>query len=180
MEKLSLDPIDQERIFNMLNVAFILLFLLASVSIYALIVSKKNYLILFLLTPIVLSSSVFTAYSIFALQGTPINGVPKHDVSVLWVEMSKPDIFFVVRTEDPDDEDRDPKYYRIDYTEENKKTMKKLQEEAKGRQGQGVPGKFEKGNAGTKDSWLFVPMESFEQPAKPIIKTDRERRPNGF
>jgi len=162
----------------MLNIAFILLFLLATVSIYALIVSKKNYLILFILTPLILSSSVFTAYSIFALQGTPIDGVPNHDVKVLWVEMSKPDIFFVARTEDPDDEDRDPKFYRIDYTDENKKTMKKLQEEAAANQGLGVVGKFKKGNSGTKDSWLFVPMESIPQPVKPIA--EMPRRVGGF
>jgi hypothetical protein len=150
----------------MLYIAAGLLFLLASVSIYALIVSKKNYTLLFFLTPLILSSSIYTAYTVFALQGTPINGIPKHEIEILWVEMSKPDIFFTARNIDPENDDPQPRYYRVEYNDKNKNEMGKIQKKTK--VGISVKGKLQEGNGGeTKGEVEFVPMQSTAQPLKP-------------
>ena len=106
----------------MIYVASILLFLLAVVSVYALIQSKKNYLIMFILIPTILCSSIYTGYSIYVLQGTPIYDLPKGKVELVWAEMQKPDIVFLVRHED----EKIPKYYRIPYTKENARLMNRL------------------------------------------------------
>ena len=149
----------------MLYIAAGLLFLLASVSIYALIISKKNYILLFFLTPLILSSSIYTAYTVFALQGTPINGIPKHEIEILWVEMSKPDIFFTARNIDPENDDTQPKYYRVEYNDKNKNEMGKIQQKTKA--GMTVKGKLDEGNGGQTGSVVFVPMQSTKQPLKP-------------
>jgi len=108
----------------MIYVASILLFLLAVVSVYALIKSKGNTLVLFFLIPIILSSSLYTGYSIYVLQGTPIHSLPEGKVELIWAEMQKPDIVFLVRHEDS----TIPKYYRIPYTKENAKLLSNLNE----------------------------------------------------
>ena len=78
----------------MIYVASILLFLLAVVSVYALIKSKENALVLFFLIPIILASSIYTGYSIYVLQGTPINNLPEGKVELIWAEIQKPNIVF--------------------------------------------------------------------------------------
>ena len=83
----------------MIYIASILLFLLAVISVYALIKSKSNLVALFFLIPIILSSSIYTGYSIYVLQGTPINGLPEGKVELIWAEMQKPNIVFLVRHE---------------------------------------------------------------------------------
>jgi len=103
----------------MIYVASVLLFLLAVVSIYALIKSRSNLILLFFLIPIILSSSIYTGYSIYVLQGTPINNLPEGKVELIWAEMQKPDIIFLVRHED----ETIPKYYRIPYTKNNAKLL---------------------------------------------------------
>ena len=79
----------------MIYVASILLFLLAVVSVYALIKSKGNMIALFFLIPVILSSSIYTGYSIYVLQGTPIYSLPEGKVELVWAEMQKPNIVFL-------------------------------------------------------------------------------------
>lgn len=110
----------------MIYIASVLLFLLAVVSVYALIKSKSNLMLLFFLIPIILSSSIYTGYSIYVLQGTPIGGLPEGKVEVVWAEMQKPNIVFLVRHEN----DTIPKYYRIPYTKENAKLLSSLHRNA--------------------------------------------------
>lgn len=78
----------------MIYLATILLFMLAVVAIYAIIQTGKNNVITFFLIPLVLVSSIFTGYSIYVLQGTPVNTLPKGEVTVLWAEVQKPNIYF--------------------------------------------------------------------------------------
>lgn len=110
----------------MIYVASILLFLLAVVSVYALIKSKGNMIALFFLIPVILSSSLYTGYSIYVLQGTPIYSLPEGKVELVWAEMQKPDIVFLVRHE----ESPIPKYHRIPYTKENAKLLSALNQMA--------------------------------------------------
>lgn len=100
----------------MVYTAAILLFILAAASVYALIVSKTNYLILFILTPLLLISSIYSAYTLYSLQGTPINGIPKGEVEIVWIELANPDILFLARSAETGGT---PFYYRIPYTQEN-------------------------------------------------------------
>ena len=106
----------------MIYVASVLLFLLAVVSVYALIRSRSNLFLLFFLIPIILSSSIYTGYSIYVLQGTPIHSLPQGKVELIWAEMQKPDIVFLVRHED----ELIPKYYRVPYTKQNAKLLSGL------------------------------------------------------
>ena len=140
--------------------AFLLIFLTAVVAIYALIQSRKNYVLLFLLTPFILISSVFSGSVIYSLQGTPISGIPDYEVEVLWVEMAKPDIFFMVRNLEAGGA---PKYYRIDYNDPNKKKMSEMQEAME--QGKPVEGKFKIVNGG--DSKSDVEVIDFNLPEVP-------------
>ena len=61
----------------MIYIATLLLFCLAVLTVYAIIQTNKNRILVFLLIPLVLVSSLYTGYSIYALQGTPINTLPK-------------------------------------------------------------------------------------------------------
>ena len=129
----------------MIYIASILLFLLAVISVYALIKSKSNLVALFFLIPIILSSSIYTGYSIYVLQGTPINGLPEGKVELIWAEMQKPDIVFLVRHENTPT----PKYYRIPYTKENAKLLSGLNQQAS--QGRPQEGEFKpKETSGTR------------------------------
>ena len=110
----------------MIYIATLLLFSLAVLTIYAIIQSGKNNVLTFFLIPLVLISSLYTGYSIYALQGTPIDSLPKGEVEVLWAEVQKPNIYFLVRHVD----DPKPAFYRMDYTKENAKKMQDLSEKA--------------------------------------------------
>jgi hypothetical protein len=107
----------------MIYTSIILFFLMAVVSIYALIQTRKNYILLFILIPFILVSTIFAGYSIFALQGTPKRSVPSGEIEIVFVEVAKPDIVFLARI----DGEGLPLYFRIPYTDENKKLMGKLQ-----------------------------------------------------
>jgi hypothetical protein len=126
----------------MIYVASILLFLLAVVSVYALIKSKENAIVLFFLIPIILASSIYTGYSIYVLQGTPIHSLPQGKVELIWAEIQKPNIVFLVRHEDTSI----PKYYRLPYTKENAKLLGNLSEQAE--KGSPQTGEFKPPNKG--------------------------------
>lgn len=126
----------------MLYIAVILLFVLATVSLYALIKSKHNSIIMMLLIPSLLASTLYSGWAIFALQGTPRKGLPDGEVEVLWVDVMKPYIHFTVR----EPEEITPTYWVIPYTKENAKKMQQVGEQAEGMQqmGQALKGKFSK------------------------------------
>ena len=101
---------------NLIYISIGLLMALAILCVYAMIQLGRNNTLTFLLIPLVLISAIFTGYSIFALQGTPIPGIPKGQVEVIWAEVQKPSIFFLVRV--PGNSTR-PIYHSIPYTEDN-------------------------------------------------------------
>jgi len=106
----------------MIYTSIILFFLMAAVAIYALIQTRKNYILLFILIPFILASAIFAGYSIFVLQGTPRNGVPSGEIEMVFVEMAKPDIVFLARING----EGIPVYYRIPYTKENRDMMNQI------------------------------------------------------
>jgi len=113
----------------MIITAVVLFFLIGVVAIYALIQTGKNYAIQVVLIPIILVGTLYAGYAIYVLQGTPRVGIPKNNIELVFVEMQKPWIVFLAR-DMPEVEgekvDPIPKYYRIAYNEENKKTMNEL------------------------------------------------------
>lgn len=122
----------------MINIyaGIMLLFGLAILTVYALIQLGKNNTLTFFLIPIALISSIFSGWTMLALQGTPINGIPDGEVEVIWVEIQKPHIYFNVR---PDGE-TEPVYHVIPYTKDNAKKMQSLAEAAE--QGRPEKGEF--------------------------------------
>ena len=127
----------------MIFMAIVLFFLIGVVAIYALIQTGKNYAIQLLLIPLLLVGTIFAAYSIYILQGTPKNGIPDGEVEIVFVEMQKPWIIFLSRTKG-EDENPIPTYYRIPYNDENKKTMNKIMQEMES--GRQVEGEFKERN----------------------------------
>ena len=107
---------------NMIYGSIGLLFALAVLTVYALIQLGKNNVLTFFLIPLALVASIYTSYTLFALQGTPINSLPEGNVEVVWVEVQKPEIFFTVRHFG----ESEPTYYTIPYTDKNAKEMDRL------------------------------------------------------
>ena len=122
-----------------------LLFALAVLTVYALIQLGRNNVLTFFLIPLALVASIYTSYTLFALQGTPINSLPEGNVEVVWVEVQKPEIFFTVRHFGK----TEPTYYVIPYTTANAKEMDRLLKAMM--KGQRVEGQFQKGEPDTGD-----------------------------
>lgn len=120
----------------MIFTAIILLFMLGVSSIYALIQTGKNYALLVIIIPLLLVSTIFAGYSIYALQGSPKPGVPAGEVEIVWVEIQKPVIVFTVRTEG----DTIPVYHIIPYNDENNQMMQDMKKRSK--EGKEVRGTF--------------------------------------
>ncbi len=133
-----------------------LIFITSVITLYALILHRKNLIILIFLIPMLLTSTVYTGYSIYALQGTPINGIPVgKSVEILWVEPAKPWIRLMLRVE----ENAQPTYYKMAYTKKNMDELNKAAAKAS-KSGEGkVEGKFElKGAGGEEQGGEFVFM----------------------
>jgi len=130
---------------NMIYGSIGLLFALAVLTVYALIQLGKNNVLTFFLIPLALVASIYTSYTLFALQGTPINSLPEGNVEVVWVEVQKPEIFFTVRHLG----ETEPTYYVIPYTTANAKEMDRLLKAMM--KGQRMEGEFKKGEPDTGD-----------------------------
>jgi hypothetical protein len=126
------------------------LFSLIIVCLYALIQSKANKLYTFTIIPLALIIASMTWQGIKLLQGMPVYGLPMEtQVQVMFVHDSKPWIYVLLNSENG------PKFYKIDWTEENKKKMKDLQKKIGSSSGDG---KFKEGNPGESKSFFFTPM----------------------
>jgi len=126
------------------------LFTLILVCLYALIQSKANKLYTFIIIPLALIIASMTWQGIKLLQGMPVYGLPmQQQVQVMFVHDSKPWIYVLLNSENG------PKFYKIDWTEENKKKMKDLQKKIGSSSGDG---EFKEGNPGESNSFFFTPM----------------------
>jgi hypothetical protein len=142
------------------------LFTLIIVCLYALIQSRANKLYTFIIIPLALLIASMTWQGIKALQGMPIHGLPMDQkIQVMFVNDNKPWIYVLLNSEDG------PKFYKIEWTEENKKKMKELQQKIGTSYGEG---KFKEGNPGESDSFFFTPMDNMSEPeAKDPNEEDR-------
>lgn len=150
---------------NLIYGAIGLLFGLAVLTVYALIQLGRRNIMTFFLIPIALVASLYAGYTMFALQGTPINKLPEGEVEVLWVEVQKPQIFFTIRYLGT----TQPVYFKIPYTEDNAKKMNELGERARG-DGK-VEGEFKEAEDGEADlsrgyEIQFDEIERFPLPTK--------------
>ena len=126
------------------------LFTLILVCLYALIQSKANKLYTFTIIPLALIIASMTWQGIKLLQGMPVYGLPMEtQVQVMFVHDSKPWIYVLLNSENG------PKFYKIDWNEENKKKMKDLQKKIGSSSGDG---EFKEGNPGESNSFFFTPM----------------------
>ena len=126
------------------------LFTLILVCLYALIQSKANKLYTFTIIPLALIIASMTWQGIKLLQGMPVYGLPmEKQVQVMFVHDSKPWIYVLLNSENG------PKFYKIDWNEENKKKMKDLQKKIGSSSGDG---EFKEGNPGESNSFFFTPM----------------------
>jgi hypothetical protein len=169
----------------MVYLATILIFITSVITLYALILSRKNTLMLLVLIPALLTSGIYTGYSIYALQGTPIStGLPKDTlVEIVWMEAAKPDIRLLLRLEG----NEAPTYYVIDYTEKNMEELNKAIAQAAAQGKDGVEGEFKENNGGEESGgeFFFVQKPKSLGPQK-LSKQDNNsgyysepRRPNG-
>lgn len=136
----------------MVTMATSLLFVTSVIALYALILSRKNRIVLLFLIPALLVASVYTGYSIYVLQGTPKAGIPEDtQVEIVWMEVAKPDIRLLLRVEG----DTEPTYYRIPYSEENVKELEKAMQQAKALGKEGPDGVFKKNTGGEENGGEF-------------------------
>lgn len=169
----------------MVYLATTLIFITSVITLYALILNRKNPLILMVLIPALLTSGIYTGYSIYVLQGTPISiGLPTDtQVEIVWMEPAKPVIRLLLRLED----DEAPTYYSIDYTEKNMQELNKAIAQAAAMGKEGVDGEFKPNNGGeeTGGEFFFVqkpksfgPLKKQDQDKTPGYYSE-PRRPNG-
>lgn len=133
-----------------------LIFITSVITLYALILHRKNLILLIFLIPMLLTSTVYTGYSIYALQGTPIVGIPVgKSVEIVWVEPAKPWIRLMLRVEDQPQ----PIYYKMAYTKKNMDELNKAAAKAS-KSGEGkIEGKFQlKAAGGEEQGGEFVFM----------------------
>lgn len=147
-----------------IELASILIFLLTAMSLYALVVSRKNFVIMTLLIPLALCASLYTGYTIYALQGTPIDrGLPEEKIEIVFVEPAKPWIYLLLRVDGAEE----AVYYKIAYTEDNVKAIQEALEAQESGQSQNQQGKFKPKNNSDSNSMDYVFIANPDAPLPP-------------
>lgn len=144
------------------------IFILAVLSLFVLIKTWKNKALLFLIMPFIIMAGSIAGYSVNALHGTAIMGLPEgDDVSVLSISIGKPLIHVVIE----DNETKKVKLYAIPYTSDNAKKMARMQAEL--RKGKSKRGKFKMKNNENSDpnDIIFTPHRGERLPPKDLPST---------
>jgi hypothetical protein len=133
------------------------LFVVALTSVYALIQSRTNRILTFVLIPLVLTISVFSWQVVKMLEGTPIMGLPPQDqeTRVLYIHNEKPLILFLVA--EKSEEYKVPRYYAIPWTEKAAEEAERMKAQAK--RGRPVDGKFTPKSYNDEQSFEFSNIE---------------------
>lgn len=159
----------------MVYTAATLIFVTSVITLYALILSRKNPIMLLVLIPMLLTSSAYTGYSIYALQGTPITGIPAgKNVEIVWIEPAKPWIRLMIRVEN----ESQPLYYRVEYTDENMAEINRAMAKAAGEGKKGAEGQFKNLNAGGEEkggTFVFMTKPKSINPGDKDGYSDRNR-----
>jgi len=147
----------------MISAYIVGLFFLGIVSVYALIQSRSNRFIVFLLIPLILSMTLYTWQAVTYLQGTAIEGIPEEqEMEIIYITVRKPDILFLVQHKDRDR----ATFYSIPWTKENAKKASRLRKLAES--GINLRGKFTKkqrnGGESKSPDWQQVLDYSVDNP----------------
>jgi len=161
------------NVYSELYFIILLLFALGSTTIYALIISRRNYLMVFILTPLLLVSTIYSSNIILALLGSPIKGFPVNEtVEIKWVEVADPVIYFIAL--DTELANTKPKYYVVPYNQQNRDTMQELKKRLEnGRQAQGEFKPKDRGgfsDSKQEDLYEFHPTGLKGPMKQPVVK----------
>ena len=128
------------------------LMLMAVVTILAAIKLKKNWIV-FILIPLLVFNIGFSWHTIDKLWGTPRHGFPDKESEVLYQQVAKPWVYFLVKEK----EEPHPTLYTVPWTKELEKKMQEVQKKMK--QGKKVLAKRDdrkqKGQTDDKADLLF-------------------------
>lgn len=154
------------------------LFFVASVCVYAIIHSRTNRILTFLLIPAVLAISLWTWQAIYALQGTPRTVLPwDQKVEVLWTAQLKPWIYLLVVHKG----DVQPTYYKIIWNDENQYKVNQIEKVIQSQGSAAGTFKQPQGQGTTDGSFFFTQMESFQELIRKGAPDRTEMNiPNGF
>jgi len=158
----------------MIYLASALIFTTSAIALYALILSKRNIIMMMFLIPSLLISSTYAGYSIYALQGTPISASFPTDenVELVWVEAAKPWIRLLLRL----DNEEEAVYYKIPHTENNVNQIKEAVKKAKEKgESTGIEGTFKKTTGGDELGGEYTFIRSYGTAGPPKGPTDEEK-----
>jgi hypothetical protein len=159
---------------SQMEIASILIFLLTVVSLYALVVSRKNFIVMVVLIPLALCASLYTGYTIYALQGTPIDReLPEEQkIEIVFVEPAKPWIYLLLRVNGA----TEAVYYKIDYTENNLEQVKKALEAQQKGKDPTQQGTFKRRrNMNDSESTEYMFMENPNNPLPPKPRDEMQQ-----
>jgi hypothetical protein len=137
-----------------------LLVMLATFSLYAIIASGRHRLFTFILTPIIILSSIISVYAIYSLQGTAIEEIPQGEITIVSVAIAQPNIHVLVVKQG----DSEPTYYKFEYSKQRAEQMQEIL--LRQRMQMSTTGEFEtkSGNQGnskhTPGDLIFKPVEN--------------------
>lgn len=106
---------------TLIDISYVLLFVLAVSSLYSIIISNKtNRVITFFLVPLIIAASIISFYAIHSLQGRPKYEWPEGQIEILSMKLVQPTIWLLVRHEG----EQEPTLYGVEW---NKETVRLLQ-----------------------------------------------------
>lgn len=126
----------------MLYAGILSLFIIATTTSYVLIKYARRHFAVFVLIPLLISSSLLSYTAITALAGTPIKGYPPGEFQVMGAIITKPEIHITVRHADTNK----IKTYQIPFSQANANAMNREKELAE--KGVSRKGSFQKNNLG--------------------------------
>jgi hypothetical protein len=125
----------------LISYALVSLFSLAVISLYALIISKKNSFLTLILIGVILVSSVVSVKALFYYQGLPIDQYPEGDVQILSIALSDSTALIIVQEADHDS----PRFFRLTDIEQSKSLLQMIARFTE--EGQVVYGEFNPGES---------------------------------
>lgn len=84
-------------------------------------VTRRKFVLLFFIIPILLITSVLSINSLQYFKGIPIDGYPTEEVQILTYVVNEPDIYIISRNKK-----QIVRVYKIPYTEEKQSQMERL------------------------------------------------------
>lgn len=126
---------------TLIETSYVLLFILAVVSLYSIIASGKHRVLTFLLVPLVIAASISSFYAFYSLQGKAIKSWPEGEIEIISLQLTQPHISMLVVHKN----ELEPTFYSLEWSPE---IAKKLQEIlTRQKMGMSTTGEFKKPEA---------------------------------